>query len=126
MKIVPSVDQDKTTGLIEVGQLVIGYETFTLSNIIPNKPLHIILRTGRKTRAFVSQYQTISFPEYEFTSPIKLTVTIDGQPAEVSLEIKETGFSDTSFTIPAEMIQSETPKITVLGDHLAYGYWFYQ
>ena len=126
IKITPSVIQDKNTGFVEVGQLVLGHETFTLSNIIPNQPLHVVLRTGRKTRAFVSQYQTISFPTYEFSSPIQLTITIDGQPTEVSIEIKETGFSEVPFTLPAEMIQSETPEITVAGDHLSYGYWFYQ
>jgi len=68
----------------------------------------------------------MSFPEYKFSSPIHLTVTVDGRPAETSLEIKETGFSDVSFTLPAETIQSENPEITVAGDHLSYGYWFYQ
>ncbi len=126
VKTTPCVNLDEEVNLIEIGEVVIGHETFQIENISPNRPLHVLLRTAKKTSTFLSHYQTMDYPDYTFTSPIKLTVTIDEQPVEVSLEIKETGFSDVSFTIPAELIQSDTPEITVAGDHLSYGYWFYQ
>ncbi len=122
----PCVVQDENTELVEVGQLVLGDETFRLSNIIPNQPLHIMLRTGRNVRSLISQYQTLRFADYQFSSPVLLTIIVDEQPFDISLEIKESGFSDVSFTLPAETIQSENPEITVAGDHLSYGYWFYQ
>ncbi len=126
VKIIPSVAKNETTGLVDVGQLVLGHETFQIKNITPNQPLHIILRTARKTRSLISQYQSVTPLDHTFSSPMNLTVCVDEQPIDVSFEIKEEGFSDASFTIPAEYIQSETPNITVLGDHLTYGYWFYQ
>jgi len=126
VKMMPCVNQDKEANLIEIGEVVIGHEIFQLKNITPNRPLHVILRTALKTRTFLSHYQTMDYPNYKFSSPVKLTVYIDEQPVEVSLEIKEKGFSDVNFTIPADYIQSENPKITVAGDHLTYGYWFYQ
>ena len=126
VKMMPCVNWDKEANLIEIGEVIIGHETFQIENISPNQPLHVVLRTAQKARTFLSHYQTMGYPDYTFGSSISLTVTIDEQPVEVSLDIKETGFSDVSFTIPAEMIQGETPEITVSGDHLAYGYWFYQ
>jgi len=126
LKIQPCVSWDKEADQVEVGEVVMGRETFQPTNIAPNQPLHIVLRTAQKASILLSHYQSISSYDYVFSSPIHLTVTIDDQPVEVSLEIQKDGFSDVSFTVPAEHIQSTTPKISVSGDHLTCGYWFYQ
>jgi hypothetical protein len=126
VKTTPVVDKDKTLNLTEMGQLVIGQEQFQPSNLLPGHPLHITLRSARSTEAQIGRYQGTSYEKFTFSSPLQLTVEVDERALDVELELAEEGFTDASFTVPAEYITRPNPEIRIIGDHVSYAYWFFQ
>ena len=65
--------------------------------------------------------------KFEFVSPLKLNVAIDGEvKLTASLEVAEKGFSDVAIDIPGSAITNSPCKVSFLGDHAAFAYWFFQ
>jgi hypothetical protein len=100
--------------VVDAGRGVPGVEAFTVRNLSPDRPLRIEMRTTG--------------------TPFTLRVRANGKPAgEWSFEPSGGGWKRTSFTIPAERINSETLRVELLppedepmAAHTAFHYWFVQ
>ena len=63
----------------------------------------------------------------EISDPMSLHFYISGKAISFTdLEFNDTGYTELLFEIPAELLDENMPEITVSGDHIAFGYWFYQ
>ncbi len=115
---------DKLNGrtLIDAGRLLVGGDTFTIPLRV-NKEATVVMRTYPKHQ--VTHVHGTS--TYEFANPLLLNVIVnDITLPPVSVAYATNGFSDVSFQIPAQAIQKSPCRISVLGDHISCGYWFYQ
>lgn len=115
--------------LAEIGRVVIGSETFQL-RARPGRPARLVLRGMLKGEAVVlaQDYSTKS-QSFDFSTPLKLNVLVDDQPAGqwvIESQAKDENIFERSFEIPAALLTSDHPLITVGGDHIALGYWLYQ
>lgn len=112
----------------ESGRIVIGSETFKPNNLFPDKSLLIVLRTSSTAEGLIFLgKQSSRIENLQFKDTLSLRVFVEGNELYVPpLEICEEGFSEVTIEIPANYIQNESPKITIIGDHISYAYWFYQ
>ena len=46
--------------------------------------------------------------------------------AFLTLSTNVTDFTDVALTVPAESLPGGKTRLTIVGDHAAFGYWFYQ
>ena len=100
--------------VVDAGRGVPGIEAFTVRNLVAERPLRIEMRTTG--------------------APFTLRVKAGGEPAgEWNFEPSGRGWKRASFTIPSELIRSETLRIELLpprdepmGSHTAFHYWFVQ
>ena len=112
----------------EAGRIILGAESFTINGVWENKPLLMVLRTGRQTAGSIyTEGQLSSINKLEMNPELALRLFVDDMeipcpPADISGD----GFKEIVITIPAQYIQSMSPRITVAGDHVSYAYWFYQ
>ena len=113
--------------IFEAGRAVIGNESFTV-NAERGKPLTIILRTAAKLEcpsdgAIPNRFST------SFVNPLHLQVHIGDQAvtdAYLTLSTNVTDFTDVALTVPAASLPGGKTRLTIVGDHAAFGYWFYQ
>ena len=119
---------DKLAGkyAIDSARLLIGGDAATLP-LQKGKDVFVVMRTyPRHTETRVHEGGKVSC-EYEFANPLKLNVNIDGQALDpVSISYATNGFSEVSFTLPGRAIENTPCRLSLLGDHIASGYWFYQ
>jgi len=117
-----------TNRLIEVGRMVSGYDEMTVGGLVPGKDLHVVLRTTGKVQ--VSRIKVSGLMEsadYEFNEQISMRTAVDGvETGKTCAKIAREGFSDVQLVIPGKAITGASHRIAFLGDHMAYGYWFYQ
>ena len=45
---------------------------------------------------------------------------------DISFSVKEGDFCDARFVIPGRFVTQPNPRITFLGEHVAFAYWFFQ
>ena len=113
--------------IFEAGRAVIGNDSFVV-DAERGKPLTIILRTSASLEcpsngAIPNRFST------SFVNPLHLQVHIGGQPvadAYLTLSTNVTEFTDVALTVPAESLPGGQTRLTIVGDHAAFGYWFYQ
>ena len=56
-----------------------------------------------------------------------MNVAVDGQVVrQVSLRCDKGLFTDVSFTIPGAAFRGGAARVAFLGDHIPFGYWFFQ
>jgi hypothetical protein len=85
------------------------------------------MRTALKCN--VSAYRESDMPrcDFELKSPMTLRVIVDGEDAgDVSFSVKAGDFCDARFVIPGRFVTQPNPRITFLGEHVAFAYWFFQ
>jgi hypothetical protein len=100
--------------VVDAGRGVPGVEAFTVRNLSTERPMRIEMRTTG--------------------APFTLRVRADGEPAgEWGFEPSGGGWKRASFTIPAELINSESLRVELLppedepmASHTAFHYWFVQ
>jgi hypothetical protein len=142
-----------TTGVLggrpiaEIGRLVVGSETFTIQ-AQPHKALWIVLRGALDaTVPIVDQALEECKQRFEFVSPMTLNVLVDDRPAgqwivkvdakpdpakpdakdeSAKPDAKTSVLFESVFEIPAEAMTTDRPRLTIGGDHISLGYWFYQ
>ena len=122
------IDQLNGSPITECGELILGSEQFQLQGMDPARPLYGVLRTRRHATVRLNRYQASSTSRYKMAPVIRLQPEIDGilLPQPVVIHLPEEGFTDAFFTIPPEYIKTSAPKISMIGDHLSYAYWFFQ
>ena len=117
-----------TNTLFEIGRVIVGGDSMT-PRLYPQRPVRVVMRTLAKTETEVRVALTSEQQKFTFGSPLKLRVHVDGKEAgyfALPISTNETEFSEIAFTLPAEAIQTASPRLTVYGDHAALAYWFYQ
>ena len=100
--------------VVDAGRTVPGIESFTVKNLAADLPLRIEMRTTG--------------------APFTLRVRAGGKPAgEWNFEPSGGGWKRASFTVPAELVRSETLRVELrppedepASGHTAFHYWFVQ
>jgi hypothetical protein len=112
----------------ETGRIVLGSESFTVHSARPGSPLLVVLRTGRQTGGdLIFGRQHMAINRLELNEKLKLRLFVDEREVPCpEADISGDGFREIAFRIPAEYIQSDRPRLTVVGDHVSFAYWFYQ
>lgn len=100
--------------VVDAGRAVPGTETFEVKNLTPGQPVDIVMRTTG--------------------SSFDLHVLAGGKKAGVwNFQSPGSGWHETSFTVPADLIRSEElqvelrpPNDAPMTKHTAFYYWFVQ
>ena len=118
-----------TTNVTEVGELVLGSETFTIRTI-PGKDLRIVARLLRDTTAVVASRDAKLYSRaYAMVSPSRMVVLAGDASAgeiEVSYPPSTAAYHEILMTVPGGLIVSDRTELTIGGDHIPCAYWFYQ
>jgi hypothetical protein len=121
---------DKLGGreLTEAGRVIIGTESFTVS-VTPARPLRIVMRGALKGRVALTDLAAqLKGQEIQFVSPLKLNVLANEQSVgswAISIKDSENLF-EAEYEIPASFVTQNHLPLTIGGDHISLGYWFYQ
>ncbi|MFC1468154.1 hypothetical protein ACFLQY_05695, partial [Verrucomicrobiota bacterium] len=112
----------------DVGRIVLGSESFTLKNISENKPVGVILRTTNAIEGkCYFDMQLTNIESMKLNENLVLRLFVDGNEVPApSVTLNPEGFSEVFFDIPASYIKNDHPRITIVGDHVSFAYWFYQ
>ena len=114
------------TNVVEGGRFLLGGDAMTVP-LQPGRDVHVVMRTALKCTAVVER--ELGTPRSDFTlkSPMTLKVLVDGEDAgEVSFPVADGDVADATFAIPGRFVTASLPRLTFLGEHVAFGYWFYQ
>ena len=112
--------------IVEAGRFLLGGDALTVT-AQPGCDLHVVMRTALKCKVSVERELGHRTSEISLKSPLTLQVSVDGMVSgEVKCQVKEGDFCDVHFMIPGKFITSSTPRITLLGEHIAFCYWFFQ
>ncbi len=119
-----------TNTLFDVGRMVVGWVSFS-PRLTPGKPVRVIVRTAERVETEVRIGVRARRQTFTFVTPLQLRVRVDGADAGVvSLPLNPLPsapmFCEASFELPAGAVCQERPRISLYGDHAAFGYWFYQ
>ena len=111
---------------IDCGRVIIGQDEMTIP-VIPQKDMTLILRTSL-SRKLATPLEIVSRTEqFSFANPLSLNFQVDGHPVGTTKQSLSTNsFSEISFKIAGNYLTQSPAKITILGDHIAFCYWFYQ
>ena len=111
---------------IDSARLLTGGDAATLP-LQKGKDVFVIMRTyPRHTETRIHEGGKVTC-EYEFANPLKLNVKIDERDIDpILISYATNGFSEVSFTLPGRAIENTPCRLSLLGDHIASGYWFYQ
>ena len=96
------------------GRRISGAESFTVRDLSPGRPLKIVMRTAAGEMV---------------GEPARLRVVVDGKGAgEWTLNPESGDWQEPSFTVPAELVRSDTVRIEIASpDRRApFHYWFLQ
>lgn len=112
--------------IIEGGRFAMGGDSMSVS-LDSGRDVHVMMRTALKCSTSVWRELGDRTSEFSMKSPMRLQVLVDGKDAGiVEFEVKEGDFCDAHFVIPGKFITSSNPRLTFLGEHVAFAYWFYQ
>jgi hypothetical protein len=111
---------------IDCGRVIIGQDEMTIP-VIPQKDMTLILRTSL-SRKLSTPLEIVSRTElFSFANPLSLNFQVDGHPVGATTQSLSTNsFSEISFKIAGSYLKQSPAKISILGDHIAFCYWFYQ
>lgn len=113
--------------MVDVGRLVTGADEMSLK-VRPGKDIRVVMRQCASANSVIdeSNYTTESIC-VQLPAEYSITVSVDGNVLpKVPLTCPKTGFSDVSFVIPGAFVRQDEVRIAFLGDHIPFGYWFYQ
>jgi len=113
--------------VFDVGRIIYGEDEMTVA-LHPGKDLKIVMRTVAavdfSAKSMVSPTLKL---KYAYSDPLELHIEIDGKEVCHShAHIVKDGFTDAVFTIPGRVITHSPCRISLHGDHVTFGYWFYQ
>ena len=125
--VVQRVDDLAGAKLFECGRVIYGGDSMFVP-LEPGKDCRVVMRTAlEETARMPNRLGPSVLRKFEFASPLGLNVAVDGEIATTaSVEVGEKGFSDVAIEIPGNAIRQSPCRISFLGDHAAYSYWFFQ
>lgn len=109
------------------GCIVFGADEMIVA-LEPGKDVALVMRTKAKVKFTTSCVSSSQLSlEQEYINPLRLSIAIDGVEACCSSSpIGKEGFTDAVFTIPGNAIKRSPCHVALRGDHVTFGYWFYQ
>lgn len=112
--------------IFEGGRFVLGGDAMTVA-LDSGRDVHVVMRTALKCNATVWRELGERSSGFSLTSPMRLQILVDGADAGVvEFDVKDGDFCDVHFMIPGKFIRSSNPRLTFLGEHVAFAYWFFQ
>lgn len=121
-----AVDDLKGARIVEAGRLIVGGDEMWVP-AVPGKDLTVVMRTLPRAAASQTDGMFSDFVAGDFGRRLSLRVQVDGQEACLATVHGPTnGFADVAFEIPGARIVQSPCRISLLGDHVACGYWFFQ
>ena len=115
-----------------------GKKTFDTGRVIYGEDeMMIELETGKDVTLVMRTISDVKFSAksllyninltYAYSDPLELHIEVDGKEAgHAQANIAKKGFTDAVFTIPGKAITHSPCRISLHGDHVTFGYWFYQ
>lgn len=111
---------------IDAARLLVGGDAMTLP-LEPEKDTLVVMRTYPTRTVTYKRHDGIISSDYTFANPLKINAYIDNEAVTTfSISYATNGFSDVSFMLPGSAIKTSPCRLSLLGDHIASGYWFYQ
>ena len=112
--------------MLDAGRFLLGGDAMTVS-LKPGRDVHVVMRTALKCKAFVERELGHSINDFSMKSPMTLKVLVDGVDAgDVSFPVKEGDLADAAFVVPGKFVRQPHVRLSFLGEHVAFAYWFYQ
>ena len=115
------------TRLVDVGRPIIGWADMRV-RLKPGADTIVVLRTASKAEGIRKNLYS-SAEKMSLKPNLRLNVFVDGLQVfseQFRLNSDDGLFTEVAFRIPGEAIRNETSLVQIFGDHLAFGYWFYQ
>lgn len=114
------------TNIVEGGRFLYGGDAMTVP-LQSGRDVHVVMRTALKCSAAVDREIGMLQSDFVLKSPMTLRVFVDGEDVgDISFPVEDGDFCDAHFVIPGKFIVSTTPRLTFLGEHVAFAYWFFQ
>ena len=117
------------TKTMDTGDMIVGRHSFTVQTV-PEKDLTMVMRTASFADFAVN---TLQHPperkNFFIGSPLQLRLFVDGKHVsdlQVAIDPDPNTFSEVTIPIPASHIITDQTRITLSGEHIATGFWFYQ
>ena len=125
----PELRYDRLGGqwIVDAGRVLWGGDEMTVAGLRPGADLHVVMRTVSRQKVSVQDGLAARSEVYALAPTIGLQVLVDGREAGVvRVEMPQEGFGDVAFVIPGGAIAQSSCRISLLGGHVSFGYWFYQ
>lgn len=111
---------------IDAARLLVGGDAMTLP-LEAGKDALVVMRTYPTRTVTYKRYGGNVSSDYTFANPLKINAYIDNEAVTtLSICYATNGFSDVSFRLPGSAIKKSPCRLSLLGDHIVAGYWFYQ
>ena len=112
--------------IVDVGRVILGGDEMTVS-LKPGCDVTVVARMWPKHSVYRSFSTGSDRIDCSFSNPLKFNVSVDGNIVDTAeLSYATNCFSDVSFKISGPVIKNPVSRIGFLGDHITFGYWFYQ
>ena len=95
--------------------------------LTPGRDVQVVMRTTLKCSAFVEREVGATRSDFTLKSPMTLKVLVEGEEVgDISFPVAEGDVADATFVIPGRFIRQPQVRLSFLGEHVAFAYWFYQ
>ncbi len=112
--------------IVDVGRVILGGDEMTVP-LNPGRDVTVVARMWPRHSVVRSYGIASDRIDCTFSNPLRFNVAVDGKVVDVAeISYSTNSFSDVSFEIPGSAIKNSVSRIGFLGDHIAFGYWFYQ
>ena len=112
--------------IIDVGRVILGGDEMTVP-LKPGEDVVVVMRTWPRHSVIRSSSLFNDTIDCAFSNPVKFNIAVDGRVVDTAkVSYSANGFSDVAFKIHGDAIRNAVSRIGFLGDHITFGYWFYQ
>ena len=112
--------------LVDVGRVLIGGDAMSV-RLTPGRDVRVVMRQLAFGGATIGDGVSSETIQGAMPERYSLNLGVDGNViSKVELDCDQKWFSEVSFTIPGSAIRHEITRLEFLGDHIPFGYWFYQ
>ena len=114
------------TNIVEGGRFLFGGDAMTVP-LTPGRDVLVVMRTALKCGATVERELGATRNDFTLKSPMTLKVLVEGEDiGNISFPVAEGDVTDATFVIPGRFIRQPHVRLSFLGEHVAFAYWFYQ
>lgn len=112
--------------LVDVGRVLIGGDAMTV-RLTPGRDVRVVMRQLSFGGATINDGVAAETIQGSMPERYSLNIAVDGSlVSRVELDCDQKWFSEVSFVVPGSAVKNEVSRLAFLGDHIPFGYWFYQ